>query len=142
MNDISKYASMMYRCGQIYYDEQLESYHIGCGQQFFLLRIHENPGISQFELATQGFYDKGTTARAVKKLEELGYITRHVDEIDHRMIRLYVSEKALPLIQTIQHVLEQWHDALMEGFHPEEKKMARELMQRLGENAIKKIGRR
>ena len=79
MREISKYASMIYRCGQIYYDEYLTPYHIGCGQQFFLLRIYEKPGISPYELASMGMYDKGTCARALKKLEGEGYIERVVD---------------------------------------------------------------
>lgn len=35
MPAISKYSSMVYRLSQIYFDEQLAPYHIGCGQQFF-----------------------------------------------------------------------------------------------------------
>lgn len=142
MNDISKYASMMYRCGQIYYDEQLEPYHIGCGQQFFLLRIHEHPGISPYELASQGFYDKGTTARAVKKLEELHYIRREMDEKDHRVQHLYLTEEGEPLIQIIKDMLMVWHETLMEGLQEEEKVMVNRLMKKLSENAIHKTGRR
>ena len=66
MPAISKYSSMVYRLSQIYFDEQLAPYHIGCGQQFFLLHIYRHPGINQYELAYQDHYDKGTTARAVK----------------------------------------------------------------------------
>lgn len=142
MKEISKYASMMYRCGQIYYDEQLEPYHIGCGQQFFLLRIHERPGISPYELAMEGFYDKGTTARAIKKLEELAYIRREMDEKDHRIQHLYLTEQGMPLIQIIKEMLSEWHEALMCDFNEEEKQLADALMKRLSENALAKIGRR
>ena len=44
MREISKYASMIYRCGQIYYDEYLTPYHIGCGQQFFFFVFMKSPG--------------------------------------------------------------------------------------------------
>lgn len=142
MIEISKYASMIYRCGQIFYDEALAPYHIGCGQQFFLLRINRSPGISQYELCMDGFYDKGTTARAVKKLEDLGLITRNIDEVDHRITRLYLSEKGKPLVNVIESMLEEWHEALMHDFSTEEKIMASSLLKRLGENATKKIGRR
>ena len=76
MAHISKNASIVYRSSQAFFDETLAPYHIGCGQQFFLMRIYEQPGISQFELAETGSFDKGTCARAVKKLEELGYLRR------------------------------------------------------------------
>ena len=58
MPAISKYSSMVYRLSQIYFDEQLAPYHIGCGQQFFLLHIYRHPGINQYELAYQDHYDK------------------------------------------------------------------------------------
>lgn len=48
MPAISKYSSMVYRLSQIYFDEQLAPYHIGCGQQFFLLHIYRHPGINQY----------------------------------------------------------------------------------------------
>ncbi|MGX8850385.1 MarR family winged helix-turn-helix transcriptional regulator [Amedibacillus sp. YH-ame10] len=142
MRELSKYVSMMYRYGQIFYDETLHPYEIGCGQQFFLLRIHEQPGISQYGLAEKGYFDKGTTARAVKKLEELGYITRKIDEQDHRITRLYVTDKGEPIISIIRTMLDDWHNALMDGFSEEEKEMANSLLKRLGENASKTIGRR
>lgn len=139
MKEISKYASMMYRCGQIYYNEKLKSYHIGCGQQFFLLHIYEKPGISQYELAQMGNFDKGTTARAIKKLMELGYVERCSDEEDRRMVRLYVSKKGEPLIPIIHNMLEDWYEALVTGFTKEEQKMVSSLMKRLGENAKKEV---
>ena len=48
----SKHISILYRCGQSYYDDVLREYGIGCGQQFFLLRISQLPGISLLEVLT------------------------------------------------------------------------------------------
>ena len=82
---INKNASIIYRLSQIYFDAELSPYRIGCGQQFFLLRIYDFPGINILDLAQKGYFDKGTTARAVKKLEELGYVRREIDENDRRI---------------------------------------------------------
>ena len=67
--EIGKYISMIQRLSNIYFANELSSYQIGCGQQFFLLQIFKNPGISLQELASNGSYDKATATRAVKKLE-------------------------------------------------------------------------
>ena len=91
MAHISKNASIVYRSSQAFFDETLAPYHIGCGQQFFLMRIYEQPGISQFELAETGSFDKGTCARAVKKLEELGYLRRETRSSDRRSVQLYLT---------------------------------------------------
>lgn len=120
MPGINKYASILYRISQIYYDEQLAPYHIGSGQQFFLMRIHKHPGISQQELAEKGFYDKGTTARAVKKLEQENYIIRKADENDKRIIRLYVTQKGESLMPIIDQVIADWRGIITEGMSKEE----------------------
>lgn len=142
MREISKYASMIYRCGQIYYDEYLTPYHIDCGQQFFLLRIYEKPGISPYELASMGMYDKGTCARALKKLEEEGYIERVVDTHDRRLQHLFISTKGKELIPIIQKMLDEWYEAICIDFSEEERSMAGELMRRISEHAMHAIGRR
>lgn len=135
MPKISKYASMVYRFGQIYFDEQLAPYHIGCGQQFFLLHICQNPGITQFELANIDRFDKGTCARAVKKLEEQAYITRRTDDKDHRIFKLYVTREGAEVVTFVNQILMDWHGIISEGMSQEECKMAEKLMSKLAVNA-------
>ncbi|MEG0330443.1 MAG: MarR family transcriptional regulator [Longicatena sp.] len=135
MQEISKYASIIYRNGQMYFDEKLAPYHIGCGQQFFLLRIHDNPGLNQYELAAQGMFDKGTTARAVKKLLELGYIRREIDEEDHRISKLYVSSKGEPFVVIIREMIKEWHLCLTSNLDEKEKDLVDQLMKKLADNA-------
>lgn len=131
----SKYISILYRLGNIYYDAELEPYQIGCGQQFFLLRIHEYPGTSLLELARKGYYDKGTTARAVKKLEDQGYIKRDIDPVDKRIHKLFITEKAIPVIEETYAMLENWNKILTEGLSQEEKAAVDQLTEKMAENA-------
>lgn len=135
MPNISKFSSMVYRFGQIYFDEQLAPYGIGCGQQFFLLHIAQNPGINQYELAFKDHYDKGTCARAVKKLEELGYITRRVDEKDRRITKLYATEQGHEIVIKVKDVLKEWYHILTEGLDHEERILVAQLMQKVANNA-------
>lgn len=132
---ISKYSSMIYRFGQIYFDEQLAPYHIGCGQQFFLLHIFRHPGINQYELAHIDRYDKGTTARAVKKLEEQGYIIRKSDELDRRITKLFVTKKGETVVRVIQDVLRNWHAILTEGLDDDERACVENLLGKIANNA-------
>jgi len=69
-----KYIAAVYRHQQILINHHLKSYGIGSGQYVFLVKIHENPGISQKELSKLVKIDKATTAKALKKLEQKGYI--------------------------------------------------------------------
>lgn len=135
MPAISKYSSMVYRLSQIYFDEQLAPYHIGCGQQFFLLHIYRHPGINQYELAYQDHYDKGTAARAVKKLEEQGYVLRRSDEHDRRITKLYVTKKGEAIVEMINQVLADWHAIITDGLSDEECEVTERLMGRVAANA-------
>ena len=135
MPGINKYASILYRISQTYYDEQLTPYHISSGQQFFLLRIYQHPGISQQELAEKGFYDKGTTARAVKKLEKENYIVRKVDTNDKRIIRLYVSKKGEELVPIIDEVIANWRGIITDGMSKQEAEAIERGMQKIAQNA-------
>lgn len=142
---INKYASVIYRLGQTYFDAQLSPWEIGCGQQFFLLRIQEQPGISLMELAQTGYYDKGTATRAVKRLEELGYIRREIDDHDKRIHRLFVAEAGQPVLRATHQALDQWRDILTGGFSQQERKTANQLMERMSENAygyMKQFGKK
>ena len=50
---------------------------------FFKYSVSKD-GIKQEEMASSLNIDKGTTARAIKKLEEEGYIYRQKDKEDNR----------------------------------------------------------
>ena len=63
-------ASAISRYANRNFDLCLRHLPISSGQQFFLLRIYENPGIPLNGLAQMGFFDKGTVSRGVQKLEE------------------------------------------------------------------------
>lgn len=120
MGFFGKHISMIYRFEQMYYDKALQNYHIGGGQQFFLIVIDRHPGINQWELSKVIAMDKGTTAKAVKKLEEEGYITRIPLAGDKRVKQLYITKKAEPLLLEMQKLRQRWRDIVMEGMTLEE----------------------
>lgn len=134
-NMIGKYASMMNRFSHMYYDGELSVYGIGGGQQFFLLQIAQMPGISLMSLAKEGNFDKGTTARAVQKLEQLGYVQRVSDERDRRITRFFVTEAAWPAIQATWTVAECWRNALTRDIPEDEQAAVERIMGKMAENA-------
>ena len=109
-----KFISIIHRNTLRYYDAILEEYHIGGGQQFFLLHISQNEGITMYDLAKLGNFDKGTVTKAVRKLEEQEYVQVRTDESARRIRHLFTTEKARPIIQKIYQVRELWKDALIE----------------------------
>ncbi len=86
--------SVLYRNTQKYFDRALIPYDIGSGQLIFLLCINENEGITMQELTSLSEVDKGTTTKSVQRLIDQGYVQSRTDEKDHRVKRLYTTDKA------------------------------------------------
>ena len=133
---LGRSISIAYRMANRFYDRTLARWGIGCGQQFFLLRIYENRGSSVYDLARMGLFDKGTATRAVQKLEELGYVRSEADGSDKRVRRLYPTELAEPVVQAAYDARRRWIALLTRGMTPEEAETARGLLVRIAENAI------
>lgn len=136
---VNRTISILYRLGHMYFDRHLEPHQIGSGQQFFLLTIGKYPGISLYELAQHGCYDKGTTTRAVRKLEEEGFIRRVIDTRDKRYHQLYMTKKAEGLIPVIEQSLEDWNAIITEGLDEEQQELLIELIDQLALNASKAV---
>ena len=132
---ILKNCSAFYRLTQMHYAERLKPYGLGAGQQFFLAHIAVHPGVSMAELADRGAYDNGTVTRAVRKLEETGYIRVEPDERDRRAKRLYPTEKGSAMLETIWQMRVAWFQAVTDGLTDEEKAQVDALLERLAANA-------
>ena len=91
---IGKYISQLYRKGGTQISKEISTFGIGQGQLMFLTQLYKQDGISQEELTEILRIDKGTTARAIKKLEEENLVTRIKDEQDRRAYKVYLTEKA------------------------------------------------
>lgn len=132
-----KFASILYRNSNRFYDRELARFGIGCGQQFFLLKVLENDGLSMFDLAGMGHFDKGTVTKACQKLEEQGYLTCEADPSDRRVRRMHVTDRGREVAAELYATRERWNDALTHGMTPEEVEQAERLLSRLAENAFR-----
>ena len=137
--EIGKYISILQRLSNIYFANELSSYQIGCGQQFFLLQIFKNPGISLQELASNGSYDKATATRAVKKLEEEAYVRTETDGEDKRVRHIYATEKAKRVVDITRNSVDTLTEVLLEGFTEEERDSAEAFLIRMADNSYRHI---
>lgn len=133
---IGKWISILYRYGQSYISRRMEPYNIGCGQYIFLMTLYKKDGISQEELSDLLKIDKATTAKALKKLEEEGYIVRNVDSDDKRAYRVYVTQKALDIKPDFINAIDNWNNILSSGITAEEKEIILKLLKKMTENAL------
>ncbi|WP_298666778.1 MarR family winged helix-turn-helix transcriptional regulator, partial [uncultured Methanofollis sp.] len=80
--------SVVHRAHHIFIDERMKRFGLSSGQLFTLIHLAHEQGITQDTLAHRFRIDKGAVARAVRKLEDAGYICRTVDPDDRRALRL------------------------------------------------------
>ena len=135
-NSVPRWISLLHRHSHMYLGKQLKPYNINKGQYIFLNALYKKDGVRQEQLSDYLKIDKGTTAKAIKKLEEDKYIIRKVDANDKRAYNVYLTEKALKVKPMVRKAMMAWTDILFSGFSEEEKKTSLALLERMGENAI------
>lgn len=131
---IGRLVSVINRHVKCFISKELEPYNLGSGQFHYLLMLYKNDGISQEEMTKYIIKDKGTTARAIKKLENEGYITRKVNIKDKRAYKIYLTQKALDMKPIITKVLRKSTQILESGFSREEKNMAVDILKKMAHN--------
>lgn len=132
---ILKHISGLSRMTQAYFNERMEPFGLGAGQQFFMYRIARYPGLSMAELSRMGYYDNCTATRAVKRLADAGYVRLEPDKKDGRIKRLYATEKADGLLEEIRSMRRDWYEIVTEGMDDGEKSQLGELLARVADNA-------
>lgn len=122
--------------------QQLKKLQIGYGQFPFLSYLNRCGPTSQEEIAQALFFDKGTTARALKRLEEVGYIERRVASNDHRRYEVKITTRGIEAAVQIKEILREWNNALTAGFDEEQKTAVFNMIVKIAENAgarVKKL---
>jgi len=83
--------------------------------------------------------DKGTTAKAVKELENKGCIVRKPDCSDSRTNRLYPTAHGEALGDELDVCLLEWKEILWKGFSESEKHQSYDLVKRMAANAMSHV---
>jgi len=122
------------RCITYIRNEQFKKYDIGRGQHAFLTRIYENPGINQEELSYMLKMDKTTVAKALKKLEENGFIERIRSEKDNRHWLLYPTKKLLSIYDVLEELILSTCRNAIEGFDIAEAETLMSSLSKISEN--------
>jgi DNA-binding MarR family transcriptional regulator len=128
--------SVLYRYQQNYISKKLEPHNIGSGQYVFLLVLYRKNGISQEELSAYLKIDKATTAKAIKKLMDDGYICRYINSNDKRAYQVFLTEKALAIQPIVQEAIQSWQKLIISGLTEEETLLVEQLLQKMAQNAL------
>lgn len=115
---INRWVSTLYRQFQIHFNQQMKPEGISSSEYFYLLCLYKEDGLSQDMLTNRLYLDKAATARAVKALEEKGFVTRVKDVHDKRVNRVHLTPKAWEVRPKIIRVLHEWNLQMIDHMEP------------------------
>lgn len=116
---IARMITLLARKSQIYIGNILNKYNLTAAEQPFFMALQRHEGVTQEELTALVCVDKAATARAVKSLEEKGYLIRVQDEQDRRQNRIYPTEAAKELAPDVRRELLHFNEVLTNGIEEE-----------------------
>lgn len=133
---IGKYISDIHKSSCIYFNKEFGKIGIGAGEYTFLLNLYKCDGITQEELTEKVKLDKATTARAIKKLEDKGYVKRVKKETDRRAYKLEITEKADQIREKVYLIMDEWETKVRNCFTNEESQELMKLLDKLSKSAL------
>lgn len=117
---IGRNFSAILRMTHNHLNKELEKLGLSSGQFQFLMALIKEEGATQEEVTEILSMDKATTARAMKKLVDTGFVKRLNCNKDHRCYRLYLTEKSRKIIPDLMQVLRDWQSTMFDGFSKDE----------------------
>ncbi|MDD1693263.1 MAG: MarR family transcriptional regulator [Methanoregula sp.] len=123
----------------IFLNDRLRPLGLSAGQFPVLMLLAKKQNIIQETFVRHYHLDKGTIARAVRKLEDAGYIRRITDPQNRRAVRLFLTEKGEHAIPVLQEINREWETRVSYGLSPEEKSTVLRLMQTIARNSFETI---
>ncbi len=131
MRELAKKLSILSRRSGIHLNRQLKDLGITRGQLVYLMCICDNEGLSQEQLSEALWINKGAVARAVRKFEEDGYITRVLSPTDRRQYGLFPTEKTKRAYDAIRRVEAEWEDQMTRNLSSKERESLDRLLEKL-----------
>ncbi|ADN37437.1 transcriptional regulator, MarR family [Methanolacinia petrolearia DSM 11571] len=128
--------SIIYRSRNIYLNNSMNTTGLSQGQVFALITLSKENNITQDRIAELFYLDKGTVARAVRKLEDSGYICRTQDPDNRRAHRLSLTEKGEKILPYIKEIANKWDKDVCKGFSPEDLDKFNSLLRTICERSL------
>ena len=119
----------------IFLNDRLRSLGLSAGQFPVLMLLFKEQNIIQETLVRHYHLDKGTIARAVRKLKDAGYIRCIIDPDNRRAVRLFLTEKGEHVAPVLQAIHQEWEEQVLTGLSHEEKETLNSLMRTVAQNS-------
>jgi MarR family transcriptional regulator, transcriptional regulator for hemolysin len=120
-------------------DQRARALSMTRAQWSVLVRLQRAEGVKQSELAVLLDVQPITLARLIDKLSGLGLVERRDDPTDRRANRLYLTEKASPVLERLDELGEALVGKILQDFDALEIATLRQSMDRMRNNLKREL---
>jgi len=132
----ARFITLLFRMFTVYLNQEMPKFKIGTGQYIFLAELFDEDGRSQDDLTRSTFLNKANTARALKKLEELGYIRRVSDSNDQRVKHAYLEPAAREIEEAFWKIILKWSEILSHDLSKQRQEQLLTDLEKMADNAF------
>ncbi|MBL3537399.1 MarR family transcriptional regulator [Lactobacillus sp. GPR40-2] len=111
--DILKWLSIANRYTRIALDRRLQPYRLNASMYYYILRIHEQPKLTQDRLISLTYLNPSNVTRAVNQLVNLGYVRKRQSKTDKQVSELSLTKKGEALYPEIVKLRQEVADGLL-----------------------------
>lgn len=134
-NSLIRLILSIYRTSQTHINSNILEYDIGRGQWYFLNKLLlDEDGLSQEELSREMVVDSAHTARAIKVLEDKGFVYRKNDSKDGREKNIFITDKALEIKEEYHNIYKELNSMLVKDFTSDEIELLIFFLSRMEDN--------
>ena len=127
------FISILYREHAKYLNEKVKDENLSFGLYPLLIKIYNNEGIIQEQLAQNFHLNESTITRNLKKLEDKGFIERIPEK---RTKRIEITDKGAETAQKVMDYDEEWDSKIKEIIGPKEYDNFKNALRKISEELI------
>ena len=111
-----------------------QQYDITIDQWLILKTIHDNPDISQRDIAESVFKDQASITRLIDALVQKGFLERKTSELDRRRVDLALSQLGEMVLSELDPLIQENRKTALHGFDSSEVNDFREYLEKIIQN--------
>lgn len=115
-------------------EARLTKVGLHAGQEMFLMRLWEQDGQTQSQLAGDMCIQPPTINKMVSRMEAAGLVRREGDAEDNRITRVYLTEAGQSIVDQMQAVWSELEAQTLANLTPDERVLLRRLLLQVQSN--------
>lgn len=131
-----KWLTITDRFSRMYLDKELAPLQLNSGQHFYILKICDEPGITQDRLISLVHVNPSNVTRAITYLEKENFIEKKQNTKDRRTFHLYPTNKSFEVYDSILQIKKSWEEKFLNVLNEDEQMQLEALLKKVGSHAV------